>query len=417
MSKTDRITLQFEGLSRPCVLDNADEVYAALGQVLRGWRMDPITGGAERPVLELRRSEIGYRIDGDWIPRSLAYTDPVDALCAFIAELVRAWVQPNPELLCLHGAAVKLGERLVVFPSTYRAGKSVLTACLAAAGKVVYTDDVLPIDPSRGIARAPGIAPRLRLPVPDVLDESTRRFIDARTVVRGKRYAYVDPGPIVLASHGAMAPIGALVLLNRSPESEPELLPLGRNQMLRQVIRQNFARAAPAPEILDALHAIVAGAQCYRLRYSRADQAAALLTEAASSWSPLAESPPVGVPDSMGARKGASTRRSGNEGADCFRRAEGIHERRVDGECFLADVEGARIHHLNPIGSAIWHMLEVPASIDDLVATLQEAFPEMESKQLRADVSAFVNRIAERGLLHTTSEPARASESASSGAG
>jgi hypothetical protein len=409
MSNADRITLQFDGLSRPCVLENATEVHDALGQVLRGWRIDEVAGDAQQPVLTLRRSEIGYRIDGDWVQGSLAYTDPVDALCAFIAELVRAWVQPNPELLCLHGAAVELGERLVVFPSTYRAGKSVLTGCLAAAGAVVYTDDVLPIDPVQGIARAPGIVPRLRLPVPDVLDEPTRRSIDAHTVVRGKRYAYVDPGSGLLASHGAAARIGALVLLDRRPETETKLLPVGRNQILRQVIWQNFARAAPAPEILDALHAIVAGAQCYRLRYSRADRAAALLMDAASSWSPMAEPAPKKAGVARVRREGAKAP-GGDDRVGCYRRAEGIHERRVDGECFLADEEGARIHHLNPIGSAIWHMLEEPASIDDLVGTLVEAFPEVKAEQLREDVSAFVSRIAERGLLHASSESSRASK-------
>jgi hypothetical protein len=65
----------------------------------------------------------------------------------------------------------------------------------------------------------------------------------------------------------------------------------------------------------------------------------------------------------------------------------------------LADAEGARIHHLNPIGSAIWQLLAEPATIEDLVATLGKAFPEVEAKQLQADVSAFVTCIAERGLL------------------
>jgi hypothetical protein len=92
--------------------------------------------------------------------------------------------------------------------------------------------------------------------------------------------------------------------------------------------------------------------------------------------------------------------RAGDGRTGCYRRAAGIHERRVDGECFLADAEGARIHHLNPIGSAIWQLLAEPASIEDLVTTLGEAFPELEAKQLQADVSAFVSCIADRGLLH-----------------
>jgi hypothetical protein len=395
-----QVTLQFEGLSQPCVFENAPEFCAALGQVFDGWRMGEVDGGAQRPVLTVRHSDNGYQIEGEWVRRPILFADRVDALCAFIAELVRAWVQPNPNLLCLHGAAVELGERLVVFPSTYRAGKSVLTACLAAAGAVVHTDDVLPIDPALGVTHAPGIAPRLRLPVPDVLDEQIRQFIDAHTVLRGKRYAYVDPGPGVLASHGKRARIGALVLLDRSDESESQLLPVGRNEILRHVIWQNFARAAPAPEILDALHAIVAGAQCYRLRYSRADQAAALLMDAASSWSPMADTAPSGVVKSRARCERAAMPRAGDGRTGCYRRAAGIHERRVDGECFLADAEGARIHHLNPIGSAIWQLLAEPASIEDLVTTLGEAFPELEAKQLQADVSAFVSCIADRGLLH-----------------
>ncbi len=227
MAKVQR--LRFGPLTRPVVLAGCPEILPQIASVFRGWTIDPDPDkGSGEAILSLIGEDGGYRLEADWLSAPLRLKEPVDAVCALVAELLKAMVIDDPGLLCLHGAAVEIGGRLVVFPNRYRAGKSTLTACFAAASHRIFSDDVLPITEPGDRARAPGIAPRLRLPLPDDLGEGARAYFEAHAGLGGRRYRYLDLPAEGLAAFGTPAAIGAFVLIERDPQAEPEMTPIGR---------------------------------------------------------------------------------------------------------------------------------------------------------------------------------------------
>jgi len=83
----------------------------------------------------------------------------------------------------------------------------------------------------------------------------------------------------------------------------------------------------------------------------------------------------------------------------CYLRQADISVVTVDGEGFLADVQGAAIHHLNPIGSAIWTLLAEPMTLDEMVKLLLVAFPEASGDQVESDVATLIKTLMSRQLL------------------
>ncbi|MDH3594244.1 MAG: PqqD family protein [Rhodospirillales bacterium] len=407
---TDRLLLEFEGLSQRIVLLDCREVYACFPEVFRGWKIREAGATAQPPILTLEHSTEGYTLETPWLAKPLVRHDKIDALCGFIAEFVRAYVNDDQRLLCLHGAAAEFTGRLVIFPNRYRAGKSVLSACLAAAEVRLFADDVLPIGGPDDHGMAPGIVPRLRLPLPDNLAPATRDFLEARRGPSGKRYLYLDLTATELASYGTLAPIGGFVLLEREAGAELDLAPVDPGEMLRQVIWQNFARETPAPEILRRLERIVGRARCLRLRYDRADEAVALLKESFTSWPAAAEDPQGAVQNAPGPGSSTPVR---DVPAGCYLRNPEVTETKVGEEHFLADSKGAAIHNLNPVGSALWQLMIQPKTIDELVDPLHAAFPQIARTQIEQDVRALLKGLIAKRLVLAGPEDIRGRQSAS----
>ncbi len=386
--------LVFDAMSQPVRLHDCGDLIDRLGLLFPGWpiaRDRPVTA---RPVLHVTRDGDVYRFDGDWLREPLTRRDPAGAASALVAEVVRAWARDGDRWLCLHGAAANFGDELVVFPSQYRAGKSLLAAALAAAGVSLYADDVLPIRIDDGRAMAPGLAPRLRLPLPESLDALTRGYIERHRAFASERYLYLDLAGHELAARGELAPVGGFVLLERETGAAPALAPVPAAAVLKQVVWQNFSRQAEAPRILEVLGRLVAQSRRYRLRYDRADEAVALLRDefgGGSQPSPVARSaaPPP--------------RRLGGEAAPLrhgqFRQRAGIEMRRLDDECFLADREGAAIHHLNPVGAAVWTLLARPIGVAEMAGVLATAFPEIGRDRIERDLAELLAILRRKGLV------------------
>ena len=396
--------LRFDGLVQPIEVCDSDDVLSCFDKAFRGWTYSVSDGPAENPVLRLSRKNGSYRLEGPWVQQTISRSDRVDALCAFIAEFIRAYVTQDERLLCLHGAAAEFAGRLVVFPNRYRAGKSVLSASLAASGIRLFADDVLPIgDDDRGIA--PGFAPRLRLPLPDDLSPAMRDAILRRAGVGGEHYLYLDLDVRELAPRGTAAPVGAIVLLEREPGTGPNLTPVSEGEMLTHVIWQNFAREAPPSQILDRLHRLVAGARRFRLRYGRAEDAVPFLQDTFAEWpdtgaeEPLSE-PSIPPQEPSGGRVPTWT---GEPLDGCYSRTPGIKDVMIDGERFLADSAGAAIYHLNPVASAVWHLLSEPKTRDQVVGLMHEAFPDIPRERIAGDVGALIGELSKKQLLVTVS--------------
>jgi hypothetical protein len=389
------IFLKFDNLERPVQFTDCEELISCFPVIFRGWEISELPQNDQSPVVKVLRNGNGdYEITADWLDKKVVCREEVDALCTLVARVVKARTMEDLDLLCLHGAAVEIGGALVIFPNKYRAGKSVLTACLAAAGYRVYCDDVLPISLDTGKGLAPGLAPRLRFPYPDNLEDGTREFIESRIALRGKRYHYLDLRNDELASRNSTASIGAFVFLDRAEAAKTELTTISEAEVLKRVVWQNFAREVDAPSILNRLGQIVSHAQSFVLSFDRADDAVELLAKKFQRQD---------LPDLKAGEREILVQSANPVLTDIpagyLMRKHGISEVTTDGNAFLADASGAAIHHLNPTGSAIWNLLSQPVTIEQIIELLLVAFPDAGKEQVEGDVRKLIKSLKANNLL------------------
>ena len=262
--------------------EGCGEIVAGLQHVLRGWSLS-VTEPSEQPPRAIvsrhaqgwRWTENGAPKPRDWDrvpPRSdiRVITDVHDAAIYW-------YLDENPSQLCMHGAAVLIGSALVCFPAQGRAGKSTLTACLAARGHTIFADDVLALDGNEGISL--GFLPRLRIPLPAMLGPDTRAYLSTHVGPSDESWSYFDPG-LGMAPLGRRAAVTSIVLLERRGEGEAGLRPGRTADALRLLIAENIIRQLPMAEIFDQLHALATSADKHVLHYCDPQEAAALLERA-----------------------------------------------------------------------------------------------------------------------------------------
>ena len=270
--------LKFADIDKPVALAGCDELAPIIRQLLRGWEIEEtIAAAAPQTDIVIRKTNKRYIRSSPWVKKSISFRHPVTAVCDFLVDLTNAYLADHPNLLCLHTAAVHLDDGLVLFPGTYRAGKSTLSVHCAAAGFQLFSDDVLPVDGESRFGIAPGILPRLRLPLPDNSGTEFTNFVADHKGPESDRYLYVDLEPDAFAPRGAKAPITAIVLLERIETGSPEISKISASEALKRAILQNFSRAQPAINILDHLHGIVSGARCFELQYRTGEEAVEMI--------------------------------------------------------------------------------------------------------------------------------------------
>jgi hypothetical protein len=283
-NQTIRISLGVVGLT--LAFTGCPDVAAGLETILRGWKVRRLPSSSRaRPSAQVIKTAAGYRWRSARLPKPALWDKhpPASAMSVIndIHDVFFDWfLERRRDYLCLHGAAVRIGDGLICFPSTHHAGKSTLAVKLASSGAILYCDDVLPIEPRRNRGMAMGIAPLLRKPLPPRLGSPFLRFVEERPGPSDRRWLYVRLNKAEIAPFGEDAPIKALVLLQRNRRGEAGLRPLPKQAMLKEIILQNFARRGPPVEILDRLLRITRRADCYRLHYSRLDAAARTITAA-----------------------------------------------------------------------------------------------------------------------------------------
>ena len=278
------IHLTIEKLPQPIFLSDCGELLQIITSVLSGWEIKTAAPPSlQDPIITIKKTINGYERTSPWLSQPIVFENSVNAVCDLIVDLIKYYISENQSLLCLHCAAVQIGGGLIVFPSTYNAGKSTLAAHLAAAGMNLFADDVMPIngDDNRGVA--PGIQPRLRLPLPENTDPSFRNFIDQMCGPKSQRFVYLNLGQDKLAPLGTTATIRGFVLLRRTDEGNATLASVRKSEVLKNAVLRNFSRDVAAVDVLDRLFGLVEGADCYTLNYSSPNDAVRLLDEAFGS--------------------------------------------------------------------------------------------------------------------------------------
>jgi hypothetical protein len=326
--------------------------------------------------------------------------DAVNAVCDAMVALALALPAEHPDLICLHAAAVSLGGRLVVFPNVQRAGKSTLSAALAQAGHALFSDDVVPLSfapDGRTRGHAMGIAPRLRLPLPEALGQGFRTWAEAVGGPRNRQYMYLSlPAQ---PARGTALPLGAFVILDRQDSPvDARLEPVGPEITMDALLFQNFTRDRHSGDILQVMAAVLSERPAFRLCYHDLAGAVACLERQFCHW-----------PDRLPAGTGAPEQ--------CFRLADlasaplessvaggplvqrpGTTEVWLGGRLYLADAAGRAIHRIDPVGAVIWSVLAEPTAPDEMATLLVEVFPETPRTRIEADLARLLTQMGDAGL-------------------
>ncbi len=418
-----RQLLAFEGLPLPLLFEDAGEVADVLHAIVRTWPLrdasrananpvearstpspnhqvipakagisactanaTPALSQADQPPAPHDAALIVARDNGAFTVCSPARDvvaerlSAVEAACCLLVELVELMVAGTPEAICLHAGAAMIGGRLVVLAGDARAGKSTLAVALAARGHRLFCDDMLPVRAGRAVAL--GIAPRLRLPLPEAVARVLADYLATCPGPTAGRYGYVLPPS--LAPHGETAPLGAIVVLDRRPgPTHIERLPPAAT--LTHLLRRNFARDDDASAILGRLQALTSGVATYRLHYETLDDACSSLENVFLHDAPTAEA--IGRVTAHAALKLHAT-------AAAYRRAPGISTVQIGETLFLASDATGQLVELNAVGALVWDLLadaDTPQSIAKIVAETFAAPPEVvagDIARLLADLTA-----------------------------
>ncbi len=337
-----------------------------------------------------------YRVTGE---DGLSVDAPATgAVCAALVDVAEATMDEAPERLFLHGGGVEFSGRLVIFPSRSHAGKSTLVTRLAAGGHRIFGDDILPISDDDASGIAVGMPPRIRLPLPASATAAFKRFVDENITSADNRYAFVQPPEGGHAQRGEAAPLGAIVLLDRRDTGKAELGRAVAGDILRTLVSQNMALGTQSAQLLLRLHALMERLPSLVLRYSDLEEATQLLERTFAAWPPVhsqldAFHLPPEAHEQMPADTEAAFLRS-----QPYRHADGVDLKTVGAEIFLAGSE-SNIYALNPVGAAIWSLMDEPICADEAAALLCDAYPDADPDVIADDVGVLFSALIAGGFI------------------
>lgn len=78
----------------------------------------------------------------------------------------------------------------------------------------------------------------------------------------------------------------------------------------------------------------------------------------------------------------------------------------VEGGAVLFSIRDETYYSLNAVGVRVWQLLPpVASSLNELCAALQRDYPDVPLSELRTDVEAMLNDLAEMGLVAFPAAP------------
>ena len=395
----------FEGVEAPFRVHDADHILQLLPQIVTGWPFE------QRPANLFLQPFFSVRSAPDDVKRVMGEThvqnkparklDLVNALCDMVATLPFALADADDRIICLHAAGVQFGDRLVVFPNIRRAGKSTLSCALAMAGHPVFGDDVLPTcfdTAGHAYGQAIGVAPRLRLPIPERLNHAFRTWVEETPGPRNEQYKYLSLSD--QPAKGRMLRVRGFVVLDRQESpSAARLSSVSADDAMSALLHQNFTRDRHSADILAAIATTLSAEPCFRLTYFDLEDAVSCLETAFES-----DVRASGVPLPSEFRHFRMADLESSVSTKLLpdakvRRCEGCLAKEIGGTLYLSDPEGRAIRRLDPLAAAIWGVLEEPTSVPDLEHLLCEAFPAESPDRIATDPDKLLRRLAKARLI------------------
>lgn len=407
------LRLEFPGVARPVILPRDGGLLAALLRCLKGWSpgisawWPPDPGETVSPVLSLaeQQSDGTYRVSSSYTDAPLDGLPEASAVCALIADLAQAATEAEGRggEIGLHCGAFEIAGRLVVLTGAHRAGKSTLIARLTAEPDLrVFCDDVLALSPM-GYGKAPrgralGIAPRLRLPLPDMVTEAFGNHVALNLGPADDRYGYILPD--TLAPHGRSAPLSAIVVLDRRMKAcKARFHAMAAEDALRLLVQRSISGYADAATAIATVDRVLCALPVLRLVYYDLEDAVALLRRAFGGETILPEDLPIGAPLALDLAPADSSPLAPVAPDTVWRRVAGIGLRKVGQSAFLWWPGDGMLWQLNPTGCAIWALLELPGSAQEVAEALAEIYPTVSPSRLEADCTLLLSHLAAQGFI------------------
>lgn len=395
MPNRPALAVAFPGLSRPVLLHDAPALLSALGSGLAGWSptVFPAASAAGEAVSTVVADGAHHAIRSPWLDEATTGLTAVGAFCGVVADLSQAWVAERPDHLALHAGGVVVGGRLIALAGEARAGKSTLIARLTMEPWAqVLCDDVLPVDPAgRGVGL--GIPPRLRLPLPARTGAAFRAHVAAHLGPFDSQYAYLSPD--TTAPHGTQAPLAALVVLTRRPKGRARLHHLSPAEALAHLVARNITMDIPDPAHVERLAGLAAGIACLRLVYADPDAAVALIRDLGR----VDGAAPQVHPALPASRDFAAQAARPVDPRRAWRRAPGVGLLRKGAVACLWQRTGGGHFALDPIGQAVWTLLQTPVCANEIAVLLAEVFAATSAATIAADVAALLGQMQAAGLI------------------
>ncbi len=397
------------GMPAPVDVTGCPEIVDMFPEILPYWPYETTSEISDTPsffIIRPNKAKPGYVVDSPYFDKPKTYPDEVNTLCALVAELAWEQLRNDPSLLCVHAAAVEIKGRLLLIPNKRRAGKSTLTAALAANGYRVFTDDFLPLavnDDGQLCGVSCGIAPRLRLPLPDGFGDDNAAFVQAHSGPSNPQYKYLELSNRNLASQGDMLPIGGIMVLNRDSENKLEMTSPEKGDVLRALITQNFAREMKSGGILRSLEFLVSNADCYELSYAEVGETLDLIKKTFATWqNPIARFDALENTQDFQVAD-LNHKKPSNvisfEAHQPLQQSPGVTIRDMGTQRFLSDQNGQAIHQLNETSAAIWQLLDEPTSLEELTEIFQQAFPDNDADAMCKDILKTLKKMSRAGLV------------------
>lgn len=412
------------------------ELARQIRDFLRSWplALEP-AGDCHVPPIHIRRDGAGYYIiDAPWLPEALREPQPAGFLCSFVIEAAVAVRRMWPLAAQMHAAAARLPAGVCLFLGGNRAGKSTLMARLMADGHVCLGDDIIGVTPQAELFSF-GIPPRLRLPLPP--SAALECFARAHGGLGDHYYLFLELASESLAPFASVCKPDSCIVLNRKDAGSAALrqLPFRPQELLRHFVLESGSAGA----VLNLVQQF--SMSFYELEYASLDDACELLEHLSVELVPsstirpgtcqnkrgfsgnLWPSPPLSLPgafinfqlmDDINSEKlpaemspkvkqACPTARAGLKKRTLSRRlwrqSRGVAMQTISNTCYLISGNDDAIFSLNPLGAAIWQMLELPLSEAEAAELLAEIFPQEQPAAIASDVRRLFCELRRSGLI------------------
>ncbi len=393
----------FNGVPQPVRVFDCMPLLPLLPEIFPTWPFEVRESDPVAPIITVCRERREYCLSAPWLDAPLRTDTEVGLFADLVVDLIHAWLEANQGLRCLHAAAVEYAGRLVLFPNSNKAGKSLLAAWLMAEQQRCYGDDLVALLPD-GSGQAFGVPPRLRLPLP-ASEPGLVEYVRRNGGLADRQCQYLSSTLPELARFGETRPLGAVVMLARQPQGPAELVPADPAGSLRNLVYQHFMRQGSALEVLNGSGHLIRTLPCWHLRYARLDDASACLRRAflegeqpgfVVRLAPQAVSPASTSVRPTVKKRSAHRRRTSTQR---FVRCPGVLVREEAGEAFLVQASGDQIFHLNRTGRAVWELLAEPCSEAEAAGLLIAAFPDADPALIERDVVTLFVALRKNRLL------------------